>query len=83
MCSERSPYCKASCSISVWTGEGDTADGSMSLKYNTCLGVCPHAPAVSLDHDVVGHISLDRAVRWVDAVRSSDQAAGGEPGTVA
>ena len=64
-------------------GEGDTADGSVSLKYNTCLGVCPHAPAVSLDHDVVGHISLDRAVRWVDAVRSSDQAAGGEPGTVA
>ena len=23
-------------------GEGDTADGAVWLKYNTCLGVCPH-----------------------------------------
>ncbi|MBL75587.1 MAG: hypothetical protein CL763_01460 [Chloroflexi bacterium] len=39
-------------------GEGDTDDGEISLKYNTCLGVCPHAPAVSIDHRLVGHASL-------------------------
>ena len=40
-------------------GEGDTHDGKISLKYNTCLGVCPHAPAVSIDHRLIGHASLE------------------------
>ena len=40
-------------------GEGDTPDGMVSLKYNTCLGVCPHAPAVSIDHRLNGHASLE------------------------
>ncbi|MBD85692.1 MAG: hypothetical protein CL777_04850 [Chloroflexi bacterium] len=43
-------------------GEGDTDDGEISLKYNTCLGVCPHAPAVSIDHRLVGHASLEGVI---------------------
>ncbi|MDE2838974.1 MAG: NAD(P)H-dependent oxidoreductase subunit E [Chloroflexota bacterium] len=53
-------------------GEGDTEDGSISLKYNTCLGVCPHAPAMSFDHELAGHMSLDEAVTRVEGIRAAD-----------
>ena len=53
--------------------EADTPDGTLTLKLNTCLGVCPHAPAMSFDHDVVGHVTLERAARRVDLLRVADQ----------
>lgn len=53
-------------------GEGDTEDGSISLKYNTCLGVCPHAPAMSFDHELAGRMSLDEAVSRVERIRAGD-----------
>lgn len=46
-------------------GEGDTADGAVWLKYNTCLGVCPHGPAMSFDHEVVGRMSLESALQRI------------------
>jgi len=36
------------------TGEGDTPDGNVTLKYNTCLGACGQAPVVSADHHLYG-----------------------------
>jgi NADH:ubiquinone oxidoreductase subunit E len=53
--------------------EADTPDGTFTLKLNTCLGVCPHAPAMSFDHDVVGHITLERAARRLDLLRVADE----------
>ena len=38
--------------------EGDTADGKVSLKYNTCLGACSQGPVVSIDHEVIGPQAL-------------------------
>ena len=35
-------------------GEGDTADGRLSLRFNTCLGACAHAPVMSIDHQLTG-----------------------------
>lgn len=55
-------------------GEGDAADGSVSLKFNTCLGVCPHAPAMSFDHELAGRMSLDAAVVRLERVRSGERA---------
>lgn len=55
-------------------GEGDTHDGSISLKYNTCLGVCPHAPAMSFDHELAGRMSLGEAVSRVERIRAADAA---------
>ena len=52
------------------TGEGDTADGEISFKYNTCLGVCPHGPAMSFDHEVAGRMTLEDALRRIDLLRS-------------
>lgn len=56
-------------------GEGDTEDGSVSLKFNTCLGVCPHAPAMSFDHRLAGRMSLDAAVGRLERLRSEESAA--------
>ncbi len=56
-------------------GEGDTEDGSVSLKFNTCLGVCPHAPAMSFDHRLAGRMSLDAAVGRLERLRSEEPAA--------
>ena len=54
------------------SGEGDTPDGALSLKYNTCLGVCPHAPAVSIDHGLIGHASLDSVIKKLENLAQDD-----------
>lgn len=40
--------------------EGDTADGRVTLKYNTCLGACAQAPVVMVDHKVMGRATLEQ-----------------------
>ena len=41
------------------TGEGDTPDGNVTLKYNTCLGACGQAPVVSADHHLHGRATAE------------------------
>lgn len=53
--------------------EGDTEDGAISFKLNTCLGVCAHGPAMSFDEELTGHMTADRAVRLVERVRADDE----------
>ena len=36
--------------------EGDTADGRVSLRLNTCLGACAQAPVISIDHQLIGRL---------------------------
>jgi NADH:ubiquinone oxidoreductase subunit E len=52
--------------------EGDTEDGAISLKLNTCLGVCPHGPAMSFDHELAGRLTLDQAIRRVELLKAED-----------
>lgn len=42
-------------------GEGDTPDGRLSVRYNTCLGACAQAPVVSVDHHLVGRLAPEQA----------------------
>jgi len=42
-------------------GEGDTSDGKVSIRYNTCLGACAQAPVMSIDHQLMGKISPEAA----------------------
>ena len=42
-------------------GEGDTPDGCLSVRYNTCLGACAQAPVISVDHQLVGRLSPEEA----------------------
>lgn len=41
--------------------EGDTPDGKISLRYNTCLGACALAPVMSIDHHLAGRMSPEGA----------------------
>ena len=43
--------------------EGDTSDGNVSLKYNTCLGACAQAPVMSVDHHLIGRVSSESALK--------------------
>ena len=38
-------------------GEGDTPDGKATLRYNTCLGACAHAPVMAVDHHLAGRVT--------------------------
>ncbi len=54
--------------------EGETEDGLISLKLNTCLGVCAHGPAMSFDEELAGHMSLDKAIHLVECIKATDAA---------
>jgi len=41
--------------------EGDTEDGKVSFRFNTCLGACSQAPVLSLDHELYGNVDSDTA----------------------
>ena len=43
------------------TDEGDTADGKATLRYNTCLGACSHAPVMAIDHHLAGRVTAASA----------------------
>lgn len=53
--------------------EGDTEDGVISFKLNTCLGVCAHGPAMTFDEELTGHLDPERAVRLVERVKADDE----------
>ena len=52
------------------SAEGETQDGAITLKLNTCLGCCAHAPAMSFDHHLRGPIPLDEALSELDRLRA-------------
>ena len=46
-------------------GEGESKDGKITLKYNTCLGACSQPPVLSIDHRVKGRLTPESARRIV------------------
>ena len=54
-------------------GEGDTADGAISLRYNTCLGACSQAPVISIDHRLHGRVNVDSARDLVSRIDKDEQ----------
>jgi NADH-quinone oxidoreductase subunit E len=53
--------------------EGETEDKAVTLKLNTCLGACPHAPVMSFDHHLAGPMDLETAEERLSQLRG-DQA---------
>lgn len=51
------------------SGEGDTEDKVVSLKYNTCLGACSQAPVVSIDHHLTGKSTPSLVSKSVSILR--------------
>lgn len=47
------------------SGEGQTADDRVTLKYNTCLGACSQAPVIGVDHRLIGRVTEQSARGYV------------------
>jgi NADH:ubiquinone oxidoreductase subunit E len=56
-------------------GEGDSGDGRVSIRYNTCLGACALAPVMSVDHQLMGRITPDEARTRMENLWSDAQTA--------
>ena len=54
-------------------GEGDTPDGEVTVRFNTCLGACSQGPVISVDHVLMGGLSPERAKEAVLPLRSTQQ----------
>ena len=52
--------------------EGDTLDGQVSLRYNTCLGACAQGPVMSVDHNLFGRVSSESAVKKLPGKSNTD-----------
>ncbi|MBI4338231.1 MAG: NAD(P)H-dependent oxidoreductase subunit E [Chloroflexi bacterium] len=52
--------------------EGDTSDGGVSLKYNTCLGACSQGPVIMVDHAIMGNMTSAHAHEAVARLDKSD-----------
>lgn len=42
------------------SGEEDTADGKVAVRFNTCLGACAQGPVFSVDHKLKGRLTPER-----------------------
>ena len=54
-------------------GEGDTPDGTISLRYNTCLGACSQAPVISINHRLHGRVNVESARDLVSEIINDEQ----------
>ena len=48
------------------TTEGDTDDGEFTLKYNTCLGACSQACAISIDGEIIGKATPENLINYLN-----------------
>ena len=53
--------------------EGDTPDGRLTVRYNTCLGACALAPVMSVDHHLVGRVTPEKGNALVSRVLNSQE----------
>tara|TARA_Y100000590_G_scaffold149173_1_gene171414 strand:- start:1433 stop:1903 length:471 start_codon:yes stop_codon:yes gene_type:complete len=49
--------------------QGDTSDGKFTLKFNTCLGACPQAPLISIDHKLSGKMNSSKLLKMLDQLK--------------
>ena len=52
--------------------EGDTPDGRLTVRYNTCLGACAQAPVMSVDHRLVGRVTPGKGSSLVSQALTSN-----------
>ena len=52
--------------------EGDTSDGRVSFRFNTCLGACSQAPVVNVNHELFGKVNPEYVVDLIKNMSSDD-----------
>ena len=56
--------------------EGDTSDGQLTVRLNTCLGACAQAPVISIDHQLIGRLTPEKARRYVAGLLAGSEPSG-------
>ncbi len=51
--------------------EATTEDGTVTLRYSTCLGACANAPVVAVDHHMKGRVTPDSAAQLAAGLRTN------------
>ena len=51
--------------------EGDTEDSKFTFKYNTCLAACGQAPVISIDHQLMGRMTAEKAKERISNLRNT------------
>ena len=54
------------------TEEGESPDGRVTLRYNTCLGACAQGPCIAIDHHLIGRQTPESAAKIVRELRGLD-----------
>jgi NADH-quinone oxidoreductase subunit E len=54
--------------------EATTEDGSVTLRYSTCLGACANAPVVAVDHHMKGRVTPESAAELAGSLRNTESA---------
>ena len=72
------PVAQAALEAAGLEDEGDTPDGRLTVRLNTCLGACAQAPVIAVDHQLMGRITpAETAAQVAAALHPADGAAGG------
>ncbi len=50
--------------------ETTTEDGTVTLRYSTCLGACANAPVVAVDHHMKGRVTPESAAQLAASLRT-------------
>ncbi|HUX87802.1 MAG TPA: NAD(P)H-dependent oxidoreductase subunit E [Chloroflexota bacterium] len=50
--------------LGITVGER-TADDKFAIESSGCLGICPHAPAMQIDHDLAGRVTTEDVEHWI------------------
>ena len=53
------------------SGEGETEDMKVTLRYNTCLGACSQGPVISIDHRLIGGVTVEKVKRVVEELNGA------------
>ena len=51
--------------------EGDTEGSKFTFKYNTCLAACGQAPVISIDHQLMGRMTAEKAKERISNLRNT------------
>ncbi len=53
--------------------EATTEDGTVTLRYSTCLGACANAPVIAVDHIMKGRVTPESAAKLASSLRSNSE----------
>ncbi len=54
-------------------GEETNANGTVTLRYSTCLGACAHAPVLAVNHKLQGKASVEGAAKLAKKLADGEE----------